>query len=62
MPAYATRLTPAQIDATLAYIKSTWPPGIRAYQAAQNPGGPPLAQLPGDWTFPPTCGYHLQPQ
>lgn len=59
MPAFEGRLTPAQIHATIAYIKSTWAPGIRAYQAAQNPGGPSLAELPGDWRFPPTCGYHF---
>ena len=59
MPAFAGTLTPAEIQATIAYIKSTWGPGIRAYQAAQNPGGPSLAELPGDWRFPPTCSYHL---
>jgi S-disulfanyl-L-cysteine oxidoreductase SoxD len=51
-----------QILAVLAFIKSTWPPGVRAYQAAQNPGGPSLADLPGDWSFPPSCGYHFGPE
>lgn len=59
MPTFEGKLTPSEIHATLAYIKSTWSPGIRAYQAAQNPGGPSLAELPGDWRFPPTCGYHF---
>jgi len=59
MPAFADKLSPSEIHATIAYIKSTWSPGIRAYQAAQNPGGPSLAELPGDWQFPPTCGYHF---
>jgi len=59
MPAFEGKLTPAEIHATIAFIKSTWAPGIRAYQAAQNPGGPSLAELPGDWRFPPTCGYHF---
>ena len=59
MPAFEGKLTPAEIHATIAYIKSTWSPGIRAYQAAQNPGGPSLAELPGDWRFPPTCDYHF---
>ncbi len=59
MPAFEGRLSPAEIHATIAFIKSTWSPGIRAYQAAQNPGGPSLAELPGDWRFPPTCGYHF---
>ncbi len=61
MPAYAGTLSPQQIDAVIVYIKSTWPAGIRAYQAAQNPGGPTLASLGGDWVFPATCGYHLKP-
>lgn len=34
MPAFAQALTDAQIWAVLAYIKSTWPPAIRAQQAA----------------------------
>jgi mono/diheme cytochrome c family protein len=59
MPAFEGKLSPEEIQATIAFIKSTWSPGIRAYQAAQNPGGPSLAELPGDWRFPPTCGYHL---
>lgn len=60
MPAYAERLSTAQIQAVIAYMKSTWPPGIRGWQAAQNPGGPALAELGGDWVFPSTCGYHLE--
>ena len=55
MPAFAATLSAEQIRAVIAFMKSQWPPGIRAYQAAQNPGGPPLAGLPGDWSFPPTC-------
>jgi hypothetical protein len=61
MPAFAGTLSPGQIEAVIAYIKSTWPAGIRAYQAAQNPGGPTLASLGGDWVFPPSCGYHMKP-
>ncbi len=61
MPAYAGRLSEREITASLAYIRSTWPPDIRAYQAAQNPGGPSLADLPGEWHFPATCNYHLGP-
>jgi len=55
MPAFAGTLDPGQIHAVIAYIKSRWPAGVRAYQAAQNPGGPSLADLPGDWTYPPSC-------
>lgn len=32
MPAFALRLTDKEIAATLAFIKSTWPPEIRAKQ------------------------------
>jgi S-disulfanyl-L-cysteine oxidoreductase SoxD len=59
MPAFEGKLSPGRIQATIAFIKSTWEPGLRAYQAAQNPGGPSLAELPGDWQFPPSCGYHF---
>ena len=59
MPAFEGRLSPERVADVIAYIKSTWPTGIRAWQAAQNPGGPPLSDLRGDWTFPATCGYHL---
>lgn len=61
MPAFADRLDPAGIADVIAYIRSTWPASHRAWQAAQNPGGPSLADLPGDWVFPPICGYHLIP-
>jgi mono/diheme cytochrome c family protein len=55
MPAFRDRLTGPEREAILAYLKSAWPPGVRAYQASQNPGGPPLSDLKGDWHFPPDC-------
>ena len=61
MPAYAGRLPLSDILAVVAYIKGTWPAGVRAYQATLNPGGPSFADLPGDWTFPPTCNLELGP-
>ena len=51
-------LSPEDIDAVLAHLKSRWPAGIRAYQAALNPGGgDALAALLRDpaWTFPREC-------
>ena len=36
MPAFANQLTPAQAQAIIAFIKSTWPADIQAQQAALN--------------------------
>jgi mono/diheme cytochrome c family protein len=58
MPAFAGRLGPDEIDAVLAHVKSRWPAGVRAYQAALNrDGGEALAALLRDpaWTFPGEC-------
>ncbi len=58
MPAFAGRLGPDGIEAVLMHVKSRWPAGIRAYQAALNPGGGEvLAALLRDpaWTFPSEC-------
>ena len=58
MPAFAGRLGPDEIGAVLAHVKSRWPAGIRAYQAAlDRDGGEALAALLRDptWTFPGEC-------
>ena len=58
MPAFAGRLSRDEISAVLAHVKSRWPTGIRAYQAALNrDGGEALAALLRDpaWTFPGEC-------
>ena len=55
MPAYAGRLTDTEVDDVIAWMRSLWPPGARAWQAAQNPDGPRLDSLPGDWRLPVTC-------
>ena len=55
MPAFAATLKPAEITAVIAFLKSTWPPGIRAYQASLASGTPDYASLGPDWSFPPTC-------
>jgi hypothetical protein len=57
MPAFAGHLTDHDILSVLAFIKSSWPVGIRASQAMLNPG---LAGMPKDaakssWTLPPNC-------
>lgn len=61
MPEFAGRLGRGEMVDAIADIRSTWPASQRAWQAAQNPGGPGLGELPGDWVFPPICGYHLTP-
>ena len=58
MPAFAGRLSRDEISAVLAHVKSRWPAGVRAYQAALNrDGGEALAALLRDpaWTFPGEC-------
>jgi mono/diheme cytochrome c family protein len=55
MPAFEGALDDGEIHAVIAFIKSTWPEGVRGYQAARNPDGPKLGDLAGDWRFPPSC-------
>lgn len=57
MPAFAGRMTDHQILAVLAFIKSSWPVGIRASQAMLNPDqeGMPKNTGDGSWTLPPNC-------
>jgi mono/diheme cytochrome c family protein len=57
MPAFGARLTDAEILNVLAYIKATWPLGIRVSQSMLNPGfrGMPKDANKVEWTLPPTC-------
>jgi mono/diheme cytochrome c family protein len=62
MPAFEARLSDHEILAVLAFIKSTWPLGLRATQAMLNPG---LAGMPANadklhWTLPPNCIESIQ--
>ena len=61
MPAFAGVIKDVQITATIAYIKATWPVGLRISQALLNPGhaGMPAMADP-DWTLPPTCTISAQ--
>jgi mono/diheme cytochrome c family protein len=61
MPAFRGMITDVQITATIAYIKATWPVGLRISQALLNPGqaGMPAA-ADSDWTLPPTCTISAQ--
>lgn len=62
MPAYGQNLSDDQILATIAYIKATWPLGLRVSQALLNPGyeGMPQNASTVEWRLPPTCQAALQ--
>ena len=62
MPAYAQNLSDDQILATIAYIKATWPLGLRVSQALLNPdyAGMPRNADMVEWRLPPTCQAALQ--
>jgi mono/diheme cytochrome c family protein len=57
MPAFEDRLTDEQILAIIAFLKRSWPIGLRASQAMLNPGyaGMPAEASRAAWKFPPTC-------
>jgi mono/diheme cytochrome c family protein len=57
MPAFAGNLSDQDILAVLAFIKSSWPVGMRASQAMLNPGQRGLPKNLGhaSWTLPPNC-------
>lgn len=58
MPGFAERLGADGIDAVLEYVKSRWPDGVSAYQAALNPNaGNAVAVLLRNpaWSFPNQC-------
>jgi len=62
MPAFQDSLTSEQITAVIAYIKASWPIGLRISQALLNPGsaGMPANAANVDWTLPPTCTISAQ--
>lgn len=62
MPAYGQALTDHQILATIAYIKATWPLGLRVSQALLNPNyeGMPRNAEKVQWRLPPNCQAALQ--
>jgi S-disulfanyl-L-cysteine oxidoreductase SoxD len=62
MPAYGQSLSDNQILATIAYIKATWPVGLRVSQSLLNPGyvGMPRNADTVEWRLPPTCQAALQ--
>ncbi len=62
MPAFAGRLSAAEIRAVVDFIKASWPLGTQASQALLNPNGAAefarLLQQAGpdaEWTFPGEC-------
>jgi len=62
MPAYAQNLSDDRILAVIAYIKATWPIGLRVSQALLNPDyvGMPQNAETVEWRLPPTCQAALQ--
>ncbi len=60
MPAFAGTLSEAEIDDIIAYIKSTWPVSLQAYQRVLDPAGIDFRDLPPGWRFPPTCRFHAR--
>lgn len=59
MPSFDGALSDGGILAVLAFIKSRWPLGVRAYQSVLNPGnrGMPTALVGTDWELPKNCGF-----
>ena len=57
MPAFQDRLSDGDILAVIAFIKASWPVGLRVAQATLNPGsaGMPVQAAQADWRFPATC-------
>lgn len=62
MPAFRNVLSTQQIVATLAFIKATWPIGLRISQSLLNPNnlGMPAHAAETEWTLPPTCTLSAQ--
>jgi S-disulfanyl-L-cysteine oxidoreductase SoxD len=62
MPAFASSLSDDQILSAIAFIKATWPLGLRVSQALLNPGfqGMPQNADTVQWRFPPKCLMEVQ--
>lgn len=62
MPAFRGLLTIRQVGDTIAFIKASWPMGLRISQATLNPAnrGMPAHAEDADWTLPPTCTLSAQ--
>ena len=57
MPAFAATLGDKDIVAVVAFVKASWPIGLRVLQAARNPGAVGMPEDAGstDWRLPPNC-------
>jgi mono/diheme cytochrome c family protein len=63
MPVFEGVLDDRQIVAVIAFVKASWPIGLRVLQAVRNPD---LSGMPGearnaDWTLPPECIHRTKP-
>lgn len=61
MPAFAGRLTDNEVWQTFAFIKRSWPESVRGFQMRGDPYALLPADLPEDWTYPPSCGPGAAP-
>jgi mono/diheme cytochrome c family protein len=61
MPAFAGVVPDEDIAALVAYIRSSWPPGIQAAQSFLNPGNAGMpAHVDDDWRLPAECDEPLR--
>jgi mono/diheme cytochrome c family protein len=62
MPAFEKSLSDDQILSAIAFIKASWPVGLRVSQSLLNPGyrGMPPNADTVEWRFPPKCLMALQ--
>ena len=58
MPAFDGKISDPDIVATVAFIKRSWPVGVRVFQAMLNPHeeGMPAGATAADWHLPTDCG------
>ena len=58
MPGFGTVMADGEMLAAIAFIKASWPIGLRVAQATLNPGSAGMPREAGQagWTFPANCG------
>lgn len=60
MPAFGPSLGARDTLAVVAFVKASWPIGLRVAQARLNPGSAGMPhRAAGDWTFPAMCSPEI---